>query len=263
MTADYGELLVGLLRERRSRVYGILNGIDYDEFNPETDRYLAANYNRDSIDARAANKEELCARFGLDESDTSFVVAVASRFTEQKGFDLLFRVADVLLKELDLQFAILGSGEGKYMGFFQDLEKRYPGRVGTHLAFDAVLPHLIHGGADAILIPSKFEPSGLLQLEALRYGVTPLVRKTGGLADTVEDWNPIANAGTGFVFKNFDDHAMMIAIIRAYENFQNKAVWRGIQRRGMAKDFSWEKSAREYAHLFTVATGFRKRDIEE
>lgn len=263
MTADYGELLDGLLRERRSRVYGILNGIDYDEFNPETDRYLAANYNRDSIDARAANKEELCARFGLDESDTSFVVAVASRFTEQKGFDLLFRVADVLLKELDLQFAILGSGEGKYMGFFQDLEKRYPGRVGTHLAFDAVLPHLIHGGADAILIPSKFEPSGLLQLEALRYGVTPLVRKTGGLADTVEDWNPIANAGTGFVFKNFDDHAMMIAIIRAYENFQNKAVWRGIQRRGMAKDFSWEKSAREYAHLFTVATGFRKRDIEE
>jgi len=263
MTPDYGELLDGLLRERRSRVYGILNGIDYEEFNPETDRYLIANYNEDSLEKRLDNKLELQARFGLDQNKNAFLVAIASRFSEQKGFDLMFQVTDVLLKELNMQLAILGNGEGKYMGFFQDLEKRYPGRVGTHLNFDLVMPHLIHGGADAVLIPSKFEPAGLLQLEAMRYGVVPIVRKTGGLADTVEDHDPVSNSGTGFVFKDFDSQAMMVAITRAFENYRQKSVWRGIERRAMLKDFSWDKSAKEYAHLFTLAHAFRRREIEK
>ncbi len=263
MTPEYGELLDGLLRERRSRVYGVLNGIDYDDWNPETDRYLSENYDRNHLEARDENKRELQSRFGLEESDEPFLISIASRFTEQKGFDLLFPVVDVLLRELKVQFAILGSGDGKYMGFFQDLEKRYPGRVGTHLSFDTVMPHMIHGGADAILMPSRFEPAGLLQLEAMRYGAIPIARKTGGLADTVEDFDPLKGVGTGFTFRDFDSQAMMVAIVRAYENFRNTALWRGIQRRAMGKDFSWDTSAKEYAHLFALATGFRKRAVEQ
>ena len=260
MTSQYGELLDGLLRERRSRVYGILNGIDYDDFNPQTDQYLVENYDVKTVRSRKANKEELQERFGLEKNEDAFLVSIASRFTEQKGFDLLFSVTDVLLKELNIQLAILGSGEGKYMGFFQDLEKRYPGRVGTHLAFDAVLPHVIHGGADAILIPSRFEPCGLLQHEAMRYGSIPIARKTGGLADTVEDYSSNTQSGTGFVFKEFDSFSLMVAITRAHENFKNKTVWQKIQKNAMVKDFSWNNSAKEYAHLFTVALGFKKRD---
>ncbi len=263
MTPDYGELLDGLLRERRSRVYGILNGIDYEELNPETDRYLTQNYGPHNLDLRLKNKLELQARFGLNQDKNAFVVAIASRFSEQKGLDLLFSVTDVMLRELDMQVAILGSGEGKYMGFFQDLEKRYPGRVGTHLSFDPVMPHLIHGGADSVLIPSKFEPAGLLQLEAMRYGALPIVRATGGLADTVKDYNARENSGTGFVFKDFDSSAMMVAVVRAFEVFHHQAEWRMIQKRAMAEDFSWDKSARDYAHLFTLANAFRRREIEK
>lgn len=263
MTPDYGELLDGLLRERRSRVYGILNGIDYAEFNPKTDRFLIQNYDQSSLDLRARNKLELQSRFGLETDKNKFLVAIASRFSEQKGLDLLFPVMDVIMRELNIQIAVLGSGEGKYMGFFQDLEKRYLGQVGAHLAFDEVMPHLIHGGADAVLIPSKFEPAGLLQLEAMRYGAIPIARKTGGLADTVEDVNPLTVNGTGFVFNNFDSQAMMLAIARAFENYRQKSNWQSIQKRAMSKDFSWDKSAKEYAHLFTLAHAFRKREISK
>lgn len=261
MTEGYGEFLDGLLRERRSRVYGILNGIDYEEWNPETDQYLAKNYGSDYLDNRLANKAELQSRFGLDQEKNSFLLTIISRFTDQKGLDLLIPIADMLLKELKIQFAVLGQGEGKYMGFFQDLEKRYPGKVGAHLAFDPILPHLMHGGSDSILIPSKFEPAGLVQLEAMRFGNVPIVRKTGGLADTVEDYNPLYSSGTGFLFKDFDSNAMMVAIVRAYENFRHKSLWKTIQKRAMGKDFSWDRSAAEYARIFNVASGFRKREL--
>lgn len=263
MTPEYGELLDGLLRERRGHVYGILNGIDYSDFNPETDPYLAANYGVNSLALRARNRRELQARFGIEERSDTFLVGIASRLIEQKGFDLLFPVADTLLAELPIQLVILGAGDGKYMGFFQDLEKRYPGRVGTHLSFETVLPRLVHAGADAILIPSKFEPAGLLQLEAMRYGAIPIARKTGGLADTVEDFDPATGRGTGFVFKNFDSSALMVAVTRAYENFRHRNVWRAIQRRAMEKNFSWDASAAEYARIVSVAMGFRRRDREK
>lgn len=263
MVQEYGELLDGLLRERRSRVYGVLNGIDYEEFDPATDKYLVSSYTAETLDERSKNKAELQSRFGIEQEKNAFLISIASRFSEQKGFDLIFPVADLILNELNVQFAVLGAGEGKYMGFFQELERRHPGRVGTNLVFDPILPHLIHGGSDVVLIPSKFEPAGLLQLEAMRYGNVPIVRKTGGLADTVEDYNPLSSSGTGFVFKEFDPNAMMVAIIRAYENFRHKALWKTIQRRAMAKDFSWNKSAEEYARLFNLALGFRKREIEK
>jgi starch synthase len=261
MTKEYGELLDGLLRERRSRVYGILNGIDYEEFDPSEDAFLVENYDERSLERRAKNKAELQSRFGLDESEDTFLLAIASRLSGQKGFDLLFPIMDILLRELDIQLAVLGSGEGSYMSFFQELEQKYPRRVGTNLTFDPVLPHVIHGGTDAILIPSRFEPAGLLQLEAMRYGAVPIVRKTGGLADTVTDFSSMTGKGTGFVFKEFDPYALMIAVTRAYEAFRNKRVWVEIQRQAMAEDFSWDHSAKEHTHLFSQAVEFRRRDI--
>ena len=263
MTEPYGELLDGLLRERRARVYGVLNGIDYDEFNPATDPYIIERYGADTFEKRAKNRHELQSRFGLDQSKSSFLIGIVSRLSEQKGLDLLFPVADVLLRELKIQLAVLGAGEGKYMAFFQELERKYPGRVGANLSFDPVLNHAVFAGADAVLIPSKFEPAGLVQLEAMRYGAIPIVRKTGGLADTVKDHAFSSEGGTGFVFKEFDSQAMMIAITRAFENFQSKIMWKSIQKRAMAQDFSWDTSAKEYAHLFDVALARHKRDAEK
>ena len=263
MTENYGELLDGLLREKKSRVYGILNGIDYEEYNPETDKFLAHNYSIKNIDIRKKNKAELQSRFGLEVDDKKFLIGIVSRFYEQKGFDLLFSIGDVLLKELDIQFAIQGEGDGKYMGFFQDFEKRYPGRIGTNLKFDQILPHLVFSGSDGFLVPSKFEPFGLTQIEAMRYGSIPIVRRTGGLADTVEDFDAAENTGTGFVFNDFDSSALLISIIRAYENFRNKKVWIEIQKRAMSQDFSWDESAREHSRIFFLAKGFRLRDLEK
>jgi len=261
MTLDYGELLDDLLRERRSRVYGILNGIDYETINPETDPYLIKHYNAKNLDKRLSNKAELQEKFNLPVKKDVFVIGIVSRLDEQKGFDLLFPIIEPLLKQLEFQLVVLGSGDGRYMSFFQNLGEKFPEQVASHLSFDNVLPHLIRSGADAVLIPSKFEPAGLVQMESMRYGVVPIVRKTGGLADTVEDYNPRANAGTGFVFKEFDSFALVIAITRAFENYRHRQIWQGIQKRAMEKDFSWEKSAQKYLDLFFKAIDLRKKTI--
>ncbi len=263
MTPEYGELLDGILKERRSRIYGVLNGINYERFNPETNVNLKKNYDANSISLREDNKIELQGRLGLKESKRVFLIGIVSRLIEQKGFDLLFSIAEPLLKELGFQFAILGNGEAKYMSFFQELEKKFPGQVAAHLVFDTALPHLFYAGADAILIPSKFEPSGLTQMEAMRYGAVPIARKTGGLADSVIDYDPKSSAGTGFLFKDFDSMSLAIAIIRAAEIYKNPGAWHKIQRHGMEKDFSWRNSAAQYAHLCDVAINFKMRDLEK
>lgn len=259
MTPEYGELLDDLLRERRSRVYGVLNGIDYETVNPETDPYLAKHYNVRTLEKRILNKTELQEKFNLPVKKDVFIIGIVSRMDEQKGFDLLFPIVEPLLKQLGFQLVVLGSGDGRYMSFFQGLGEKFPDQVASHLTFDEVLPNLIRSGADAILIPSKFEPAGLVQMEAMRYGAVPIVRKTGGLADTVEDYNPRSDTGTGFVFNEFDSLALGIAITRAFENYRHRQSWQGIQKRGMEKDFSWEKSAQKYLDLFFKAVDLRKR----
>lgn len=259
-TPDYGELLDGLLRERRSRLYGVINAIDYKIFNPETNPNLSEHYNVGSLKKRVKNKLHLQSRFGLPQNEKVFVLGIVARMVEQKGFDLLFPVADQLLKELNMQLVVLGTGEAKYMGFFQDLEKRFPGKVASNLVFDRELPHFIYAGADSVLIPSKFEPSGLSQMEAMRYGCIPVVRKTGGLADTVEDYDPEKNSGVGFTFENFDSMSLVMAIVRAYENYRNPEIWEGLQRRAMEKDFSWKKSAEEYGKVFVVAKSLIQKE---
>jgi len=169
----------------------------------------------------------------------------------QKGFDLIVEISDALMQNVDFQFIILGTGNNYYREFFQDLQKKYPDRVAGHFFFDEHLPKMILSGADAILVPSRFEPCGLVQMEAMRYGAIPIVRKTGGLADSVENYVPGENKGTGFVFDNYDRYALLIAIIRASETFRDKKEWSKLIKRVMAKDFSWKKSAEEYINLFS------------
>jgi len=262
MSNEYGEGQQELLRERRGRVFGVLNSIDYRVFDPETNPNLVYHYSARDPEGKAENKTELQNRFGLKKDPRAFLIGIVSRLSEQKGFDLLFSIADTLLSELNIQFCIVGSGDGRYMDFFQELEKKHSGKVAAHLIFNKDLPHLVYAGADAILIPSKFEPSGLSQMEAMRYGCIPVVRRTGGLADTVKEYDPAKKEGNGFGFDAFDSMALVIALTRAYETFQNPETWLRLQKRAMRTDFSWTASAQEYRRIFTVAYGLAHKKPE-
>jgi starch synthase len=251
MTADYGELLDELLRERKAVVSGILNGIDYNVWNPESDPLITHQYSAKNVDLRAKNKAVLQDRFGLKTDKDAFLVSIVSRMSKQKGFDLLFPILGTLLEELPVQLVVVGEGETEIMSFFHELETKFPGRVAAHLKFDKVLPHLVFAGADVVLVPSRFEPCGLTQIEAMRMGTIPIIRKTGGLADSVEDYDPEKGSGTGFVFEKFDSSSLMVAFIRAFENFRDKTKWKTLEQRAMSEDFSWESSAKKYTELFS------------
>lgn len=251
-TVEYGEMLDPLLQERRSRLFGILNGINYDTYNPETNPYVEYKYDVKDLDERLKNKKVLQQKFNLPEDKDAFIVAIVSRLTEQKGLDLVMEVIEPLLKNFDFQFVVLGSGDSKYLSFFDELDKKYK-NVATHLSYDDILPHVIYAGADSILIPSRFEPSGLTQMEAMRYGVIPIVRHVGGLADSVEDIDLKNNVGTGFVFEAYDHYALFGAFVRAFETYHYPKVWSEIQKRAMGTNFSWNKSAKEYIKLFERA----------
>lgn len=251
-TPEYGELLDALLQERRSHLYGILNGISTDRYNPETNPYVEFKYNAQSLSERIRNKKILQQKFNLDERSDVFVVAIVSRLTEQKGIDLVIETIKPLLDNFDFQFVVVGSGESKYLAFFEELDRSYQ-QVAIHLSYDPILPHVVYSGADMILIPSRFEPSGLTQMEAMRYGLISLVRKTGGLADSVEDYSPVNQTGTGFVFEKYDRYAFFGTFIRALETYKYPDIWTSIQKRAMAANFSWEKSAKEYVELFKRA----------
>ncbi len=258
MTKDYGELLDNLLRERRAVLSGILNGIDYDTYSPSMSPHVSHPYDATHLDDRARNKAVLQERFGLPVDKNAFVLASVGRLSKQKGLDLLFPIIDVLLEELPIQLIVVGEGESELMSFFHDLAVKYPTKVAVHLKYDPVLPHIVFAGADATLVPSRFEPCGLVQMEAMRMGSVPIVRKTGGLADSVEDYNPDKGTGTGFVFDKFDSNSFMIALIRAFEDFRDKDKWRALQKRAMQKDFSWTNSAKKYAELFVRTVKIHK-----
>jgi starch synthase len=254
ITEDFGEKLDKLLSERKNCLFGILNGIDTTSWNPENDKIIEFNYSKNNFENRFKNKVVLQRRFGLPTDKNKFVVGMVSRLSSQKGFDLIEKSLESLMDNLDFQFIIVGEGDSRYRKFFEDLKKKYPHRIGGHYVFDSILPRLIFAGADAVLIPSKYEPSGLTQMEAMRYGCVPIVRKVGGLADTVDDFNPSANnTGTGFVFKKYDSFALSVAFVRAYEIHKQTKEWRKIAIKGMKKDFSWKKSAREYIKIFSLA----------
>lgn len=247
----YGEKLDGLLRARKDSLTGIVNGIDYDIYNPMTDSMILHHYNvEDRKAGKAANKLALQKRLGLPENPEVFTIGIISRLADQKGFDLFDYVMDDICKE-DVQFILLGSGEARYENMFLYYAGKYPTIASATIGYDDSLSKMIYAGCDAILMPSRFEPCGLCQLMALRYGTVPVVRETGGLRDTVEPYNEVEHTGTGFSFANYNAHDMLNAIQRTKEvYYQNKEDWDGIVKRGMEKDFSWKRSADVYMNLY-------------
>lgn len=256
-TEEFGEGLEKLFQERRGRLYGILNGIDYETNNPATDETLAEKFTLDTLDRREVNKLALQQRFGLPQNKDVFVAGIVSRLTRQKGFSLLLPVIEPFLRDSKSQLIVVGTGDTELMTYFQDLEKKYPEQVRAHLQFFEA-SHLVFAGSDVILVPSLYEPSGLIQMEAMRYGAIPVARRVGGLADTIEDYSPITRKGSGFLFDEFDPIIFLIAFTRALVNWRHRRVWLKLQQTAMQKDFSWEHSAREYVKMFKKAIDIRK-----
>ena len=250
MTPEYGEKLDDLLKEVRTKVFGILNGLDYEQVNPATDKLIPFNFSSSNFKDRIKNKKHLQKEFNLECLPEKPLLGMVTRLDEQKGLDLLFPILEILISEFDCQFVIVGGGEGKYRSFFEEMAKKFPKKIGCHLMPDFNLSRHIFAGCDIFLVPSRFEPCGITQMEAMRYGAIPVVRKTGGLADTVEDFDPRTNSGTGFVFEKFSSHALFGAIIRALEAYKYPRIWQKLIKRAMSANFSWEASAQKYLNLY-------------
>ena len=250
MTEECGEKLDDLLKEVRTKVFGILNGIDYQEINPTTDKLIPVNFSITNLKKRVENKIRLQKEFNLGVSPDIPILGMVGRLSEQKGIDLLFPFLETLLSEYNCQFIAIGEGEAKYRSFFEEITKKFPKKIACHLMFDLTLARHVFAGCDLFLMPSKFEPCGITQMEAMRYGAIPVVRKTGGLADTVEDFDPRKNSGTGLIFEKFSSHAFFGAIIRALETYKHKKIWWELIKRAMKADFSWEVSAKKYFELY-------------
>jgi len=249
-TAQGGHGLDDSLRRRATPAIGILNGVDYDEWNPETDRLLPVRYTADRLEGKQQLKAVLQERFGLKRDPSTPLAGIVSRLTAQKGFDLLFDALPGILDSRPLQLAILGAGERRYVSFFADLEQRYPGRVAFHAGYSEELAHLIEAGSDMFIMPSLYEPCGLNQMYSLKYGTVPIVRKTGGLADSVQMWDSRTGRGTGIVFNDFDAPAMRWALGTALDLYADTDTWSRIVRNGMARDFSWKAQGLEYERLY-------------
>lgn len=255
----FGYGLAPLLRHRAGDLRGILNGIDGKTWNPATDPSLAANYNAGRLAAKRQNKAALQEHLGLEVRDDLPLFGVVSRLTEQKGLDLVLMLAERLIN-LPAQIALLGAGDPAMEAGFRALAAAYPGRVGATFGFDEQLAHRIEAGADVFLMPSRFEPCGLNQMYSLTYGTPPVVRATGGLADTVIDATPTTLAdgtGNGFVFREPAPEALWQAIARAATAWRDRRTWRRIQQNGMRCDFSWKVAAREYIALYKEAFAYR------
>ncbi len=255
-TSFYGEGLNGLLQARSGDLRGIVNGIDYDDFNPETDKYIDHNYN--SVNFRKEkikNKRALQAELGLEQDDKKMLIGIVSRLTDQKGFDLIDYMMDELCQDA-VQIVVLGTGEERYENMFRHFDWKYNNKVSANIFYSEALSHKIYASSDAFLMPSLFEPCGLSQLMALRYGTVPIVRETGGLKDTVQPYNEYENTGTGFSFTNYNAHEML-ASIRYAERiyYDKKREWNKIVDRGMAVDFSWEVSAKKYQEMYDWLVG--------
>ncbi len=257
LTPTFGEKLDHLLRSRRDRLFGILNGIDYEEMNPATDRYIQLRFDANSLDKRAENKQALQERAHLPLQPDAPLLAMISRLTDQKGFDLLAQIAQPLLAQ-GVQFVVLGIGDQHYHQMFQNLAARYPDQVAVFLTFNTELAQCIYAGSDMFLMPSRFEPCGLSQLIAMRYGSVPIVHSVGGLADTVQEYDPRSGQGNGFAFTNYDPWELFAAIVRALELYRFRDIWRTLQQRGMAADHSWHASTMKYVEVYRNAIAFHK-----
>ncbi|KKS29257.1 MAG: Glycogen synthase [candidate division WWE3 bacterium GW2011_GWB1_42_117] len=258
LTPEFGEGLDKLLSELKGKLFGIVNGIDYDEFDPATDKLLHKNFDVNNIELRSENKKALQKEFDLPVSSEKMVFAFVGRLDFMKGVDLLTTVMHHVLKEYDVQFVEVGAGDWSLTERLNNLKNEFPTQVGIHPYPNFTLPRLVFGGADCILYPSRFEPCGIVQIEAMRYGAIPIVRNVGGLADTVENFDTIKQTGTGFLFNEFDEFSLFGKIIRAAELYKNAKLWRSLQTNAMRADYSWEFSAREYSKLYETTKNFHE-----
>jgi starch synthase len=257
-TAEFGAGLDGILRHRGQDVYGILNGIDDREWNPATDRLIAARYTSANLAGKQVCKRDLLDAFALSPECMNVpVVGMISRLVDQKGLDLIERAIHRLLT-FDLGLVVLGSGEARYEELLRQLRQRYAGKMGVTIGFDNVLAHKIEAGSDIFLMPSRFEPCGLNQMYSLRYGTVPVVRATGGLDDTIESYDPASDRGNGFKFSAYDAEPLLATLQRALTLYRDRAAWERLMWRGMQADFSWAKSAQAYTDLYAKALAKRR-----
>jgi starch synthase len=256
-TPEFGYGLDGVVRNRADRLVGILNGVDYSLWDPETDKLISARYSSKDLTGKHICKQKLLEVFGLPSDHlVRPVLGIVSRFADQKGFDLIADRAHELMQE-DLVLVVLGTGERKYEDLFRALAAAYPGRVGIRIAYDETVAHQVEAGADMFLMPSRYEPCGLNQIYSLRYGTVPIVRATGGLDDTIDPFDLEHGTGTGFKFVPYSGAALVQTIRQALQLFSDERIWKRIQLNGMAKDFSWKTSAAEYVKVYAAAQALR------
>jgi starch synthase len=249
---EYGEAFDGVIRARRDALVGILNGIDTEEWNPGNDRFLPAPFDAENLVGKSIAKRVLLERFGLPTDEASLarpVIGIVSRMATQKGLDLIAAAAPELIT-LDASIVVVGSGESRYQEMWQHLARARPEHIGVFIGYDEERAHLVEGGADIFLMPSRFEPCGLNQMYSMRYGTVPVVRAVGGLVDTVKPYDPRNGRGTGFLFASYEPGAMMHALANAVGAFRNKKMWTRLQKNGMRADFSWDRSAEEYVTVY-------------
>lgn len=251
-TEEFGCGLEGVLTERAGDLVGILNGIDPVEWDPTADKALVEQYDRRRTRGKRANKVALQKKTGLEKDETIPLIGLISRLVEQKGIDLVADAADELLGKRRVQLVILGTGDPRYHALLEDLAKKHSKKLSLNARFDLKLARQIYGGSDIFLMPSRYEPCGLGQMISFRYGTIPVVRKTGGLADTVHDYDPATGKGDGFVFEDYSSDALIAAIDRALETYAVKRTWRSLVQRVMALDYSWEASAQNYLAVYTA-----------
>ena len=251
----FGLGMEGVLRSRAKDLRGIVNGVDYSIWNPETDELIPANYSADDLDGKQECKRALQEEFGLPQRDEVPVIGMIGRLVHQKGVDIVLDAMHELM-ELPVQIVLLGSGDIEYQVTLQKLEQQYPDKLAVRIGYNEGLAHQIEAGADVFLMPSRFEPCGLNQMYSMRYGTPPVVRSVGGLADTVTDTNATnlaAKTATGFVFSGDKGSDLYQTLARACEIYRDKSQWKTIQLAGMGQDFSWQNSAQEYLKLYNAA----------
>ena len=251
-TQQYGERLDGLLRKRSADLFGIMNGINYEEFDPGTDKAIVKNFTVENLQDKSENKKALQKELGLPEEDVP-VIGLVSRLSGQKGLNLIIDRIDEFLGK-DLQFILLGTGDDYYQDRFRRIVINHPMKIAIHLGFNALLAQRIYAGSDMFLMPSRFEPCGLGQIISLRYGTIPIVRSTGGLAETIIDYNADNENGNGFSFENFSSEEMLDAVDRAINIYSKKPhEWQKLIIRALETDFSWNRSAKKYEELYLYA----------
>jgi starch synthase len=253
-TAEYGMGLEGTLRQRADKLVGILNGVDYDEWDPRVDAYLPQHFGANQLGIKAGIKEEFLARMQLAAAERRALVGVVSRLATQKGIDLMIAALPKLLATRDFNLVVLGSGEAAYEDFFEQLGRAHPRRVLFHRGYDEALSHWIEAASDMFLMPSRYEPCGLNQMYSMRYGTVPIVRRTGGLADSVRHFDAVTGQGTGIMFNDYDASAISWAVDHALDLYQQKGHWRRLVQNAMAQDFSWHRQVQRYVEQYERLT---------